>query len=501
MISMDMEKITEIAKRRGFYWLGSDIYNPIAGFWHYGPVGLALKKKIEDAWRNTFVKGEGFYEIEGTDIMPESVFKASGHIKGFSDPLVQCKKCNSLYRADKLIEKESGTFVPEHASLKKFDSIIKEKKIKCPNCGGGFAKARFFNMMFKLHIGPTDQGEVAYLRPETCQAIFVDFLNVYRSMRAKLPFGIAQIGRSFRNEISPRQCLLRQREFTQAEVEIFFNGDSKEFPRFDEMKDYKLNLQMLKDDNVNQVTAADAVKKKLVSYKLIAYYLAKLQQFISSLGIPENAIRLREHTEDERPFYAKAAFDCEVSTALGWVELVANHYRTDYDLKSHMKASGKELTVVEDGKKIVPHVWEISEGIDRTLFIVMMHSFREDKERGWNWFAFPPKIAPYVVAVLPLVSKDGLPEKARGVYEQFKGCYDSYYDESGSIGKRYARADEVGVPWCVTLDHDSLSNKDVTIRDRDSTKQIRVKIKDLTSVIWKLMNGEIKFEKAGKLVK
>jgi glycyl-tRNA synthetase len=498
---MDMEKITEIAKRRGFYWLGSDIYNPIAGFWHYGPVGLILKRKIEDAWRNTFVKGEGFYEIEGTDIMPETVFKASGHIKGFSDPLVQCKKCNSLYRVDKLIEKQSGTFVPEHAPLKKFDEIIKEKKIKCPSCGGGLTKARFFNMMFKLHIGPTEQGEVAYLRPETCQAIFVDFLNVYRSMRAKLPFGIAQIGRSFRNEISPRQCLLRQREFTQAEVEIFFNGDSKEFPRFDEMKDYKLNLQMLKDDNVNQVTAADVVKKKLVSYKLIAYYLAKLQQFISSLGIPENAIRLREHTEDERPFYAKVAFDCDVSTSSGWVELVANHYRTDYDLKNHMKASGKDLTIVEDGKKFVPHVWEISEGIDRTLFVVMMHSFREGKDRGWSWFAFPPKVAPYMVAVFPLVSKDGLPEKAKEVYDQLKGCYGSYYDESGSIGKRYARADEVGVPWCVTVDHDSLSNKDVTIRDRDSTKQVRVEIKDLTNIIWRLMNGEIKFEKAGKLVK
>ncbi len=498
---MDTEKIVEIAKRRGFFWPSSDIYNPIAGFWHYGPTGLALKKKIEDAWRKTFVKDEGFYEIEGTNIMPESVFVASGHVKGFSDPLVQCKKCKSLYRADKLIEKQSKTFVPEHTSLKKFDEIIKEKKIKCPNCEGGLAKTKFFNMMFKLHIGATDEGEVAYLRPETCQVNFVDFLNVYRSMRAKLPFGIVQIGKSFRNEISPRQSLLRQREFTQAEAEIFFNAESKEFQRFDDVKDYKLNLQMVKDDNVKEMTAEESVKRKLISFKLIAYYLAKLQQFISSMGIPANAIRLREHTDDERPFYAKEAFDCEVSTANGWIEVAANHYRTDYDLKCHMKASGKDFSIVEDGKKIVPHVWEISEGIDRTLFSVMVHSFREGKDRGWNWFAFPPMIAPFAVAVFPLVSKDGLPEKAKEVFDQIKECYDAYYDKSGSIGKRYARADEIGVPWCVTIDHDSLSNDDVTVRYRDNTKQIRVKIKDLTDVIWKLRNGKIEFEKAGKLIK
>jgi len=505
---MDAEKIVEVAKRRGFFWPGSGIYNPIAGFWHYGPVGLMLKKKIEHEWRQCFVKDENHYEVEGTNIMPEAVFVASGHVKGFSDPLVQCRKCKSLHRADKLIESQTGEFVPEHASLKKFDEVIEKNKIKCPDCGGGLEETKFFNMMFKLHIGATDTGEVAYLRPETCQVNFVDFLNVYRAMRAKLPFGIVQIGKSFRNEISPRQSLLRQREFTQAESEIFFNAETTEFPKFDGIKDYKLNLQMVKDKSANPVAAEDAIKKGLISFKLIAYYLAKLQMFMNSTGIPIEAIRLREHTEDERPFYAKLAFDCEVKTDEGWVEVAANHYRTDYDLKCHMKESGNDMSVVEDGKKIVPHVWEISEGIDRTLFLVMMHCFREGKNnsgRGWDWFAFPPRIAPYVAAVFPLVNKDNLPEKAGEVYEQLKssaaGCCDIYYDDSGSIGKRYARADEIGTPWCITVDHDTLKNEDVTIRDRDSTKQVRVKIKDLQETLCKLADGEMKFEKSGKPVK
>jgi glycyl-tRNA synthetase len=501
MIIMNNEKIVEVAKRRGFFWPGSEIYNPIAGFWHYGPVGLSLKKKIENEWRKAFVKEEGFYEVEGTNVMPEPVFVASGHVRGFSDPLVQCKKCKSLHRADKLIEKQSGEFVPEHAPLEKFDEIISKKKIRCQDCGGELDKTKFFNMMFKLHIGATNEGEVAYLRPETCQVIFVDFLNVYRTMRTKLPFGIVQIGKSFRNEISPRQSLLRQREFTQAEAEIFFDSAVKEFPNFEKFKDYKLNLQMVKDDSAKKVKAKDAVNTGLIDFELIAYYLAKLQNFLESIGIPLESIRLREHTEDERPFYAKLAFDCEVKTDEGWVEIAANHYRTDYDLKCHMKASGKDLSIVENDKKVVPHVWEISEGIDRTIFLVMVHSFREGKERGWNWFAFPPSIAPFAAAVFPLVSKDKLPEKAREVYEQLKKCYDVYYDESGSIGKRYARADEVGVPWCITVDHDSLKNGDVTVRDRDSTKQVRVKIKDLTEVMWKLMNEETEFGKVGKAVK
>lgn len=486
----NMETIERTAKRRGFFYPSSEIHKTIAGFWNYGPLGAALKRKIEDAWRAYFIKGEGFYEIEGTNIMPEDVFVASGHIKGFADPLVQCKKCKSLHRADKLIEEKTGIFVPERASAEKFDKIIEENKIGCPTCNGELTNTRYFNMMFKLGVGPTEDVEVAYLRPETCQAIFVDFLNVYRSMRAKLPFGIAQIGRSFRNEISPRQTLLRQREFTQAEAEIFFNPDKIDFPKFEEIESYELNLQMLKDEEPSKISLSRALKSGLVKDKLILYYLAKLQRFIHSLGIPLEAIRLREQTDEERPFYATYAFDCEIRTSMEWIEVVANHYRTDYDLKSHMKISGKNLSVIDDGEKIIPHVWEISQGIDRTLLCIMLHSHREGKDRGWEWFAFPPKLAPYTVGVFPLVNKDGIDDKAKEVYEMLKKDFDAFYDGSGSIGRRYARSDEVGTFLAVTVDYHTLDDQTVTIRNRDTTEQIRVKVEEVKGIVNEMLSGK-----------
>jgi len=496
---MDVEKILSIAKRRGFFYPCSEIHGSISGFWDYGPLGTALKKKIEEEWRKFFIKQEGFYEVEGSNIMPEKVFVASGHLKGFSDPLVQCKKCKSLHRADKLIQSQTETFVPEKTSLEKFDEIIENKKVKCPNCNGNLSKTRFFNMMFQINVGPTDQVEVAYLRPETCQTIFADFLNVHRAMRAKLPFGIAQIGRSYRNEISPRQCLLRQREFIQAEAEIFFDETKiNDFPAFEKLKDYKINIQIAGEDAPKQIKLKDALEK--TGGKIIAYYLARVQQFIHSLGIPLEAIRIREMDDEERPFYAKCGFDCEVKTPLGWIEVVANHYRADYDLKSHSEISGKDLKILENGKKITPHVWEISEGVDRTLFCVMLHSYREGKERGWEWFQFSPKISPFHLAVYPLVSKGGLPEKAKEVHETLKKYLDVFYDEPGSIGKRYARADEVGTFLCVTIDYDTLKDSSVTLRSRDTTQQIRVKIEGLANTIKKLVNQEIEFEKAGKLI-
>ncbi|MFQ5710292.1 MAG: glycine--tRNA ligase [Candidatus Geothermarchaeales archaeon] len=498
---MSLKKIVDVAKRRGFFYPGSGIHSPMAGFWHYGPLGTSLKRNIEEAWRRFFIVGEEFFEIEGTNIMPEKVFVASGHLESFADPLVQCKRCKSLHRADKLIEEKTGIFVPERAPTEEFDKTMREHDVRCPSCGGDLANTRYFNMMFKLSVGPTEQAEIAYLRPETCQAIFVDFLNVYRSMRAKLPFGIAQIGRSFRNEISPRQTLIRQREFSQAEAEIFFNPDKiDEFPRFDEVKNYRLNLQMLNDEKVREITVEDAVRSGLIGGRLIAYYLARIQQFINGLGIPIEAIRLREQTDEERPFYAAQAFDCDVNTHLGWVEVVANHYRTDYDLASHMKVSGKDLRVSEEGEKFIPHVWEISQGIDRTLLCVMIHSYRQGKERGWEWLALPPRIAPYQCGVFPLLSKNGLPEKAREVYHLLKQCFHTFYDRSGSIGKRYARSDEIGVPAAITCDYQTLEDDTVTIRDRDSTNQIRVKIEDLTQTLWKLLEGEA-LEKLGKLIK
>jgi glycyl-tRNA synthetase len=494
---MSFEKIVEIAKRRGFFYLSSEIYGGISGFWNYGVVGTLLKKKIENEWRRFFIKEEGFFEIEGSSIMPEKVFVASGHLQSFSDPIVQCKKCKALFRADKLIEEQAGIFLPERATIEDFNKVIKEKNIKCPKCKGELGEVRFFNLMLKVDVGPTEKSETAYLRPETCQAIFVDFLNVYRSCRAKLPFGIAQIGRAFRNEISPRQTLLRQREFTQAEAEIFFNPKNENFPeeKFEKIKDYKLNIW---DTKQNQVTTKEFSER--IKSKLVAYYLAKIQQFMEEIGIPLENIRLRELGEDEKAFYAKYAFDCEVKTQIGWVELVANNYRSDFDLSSHMKLSKKDLSVVEEKEKIVPHVWEISQGIDRTLLCVMLQHYHDEKERGWEWFSFPPKISPYVAGVFPLVSKDDLPKKAKEVFEILKNRFDVFYDENGSIGRRYARADEIGTFLGITIDYQTIEDNTVTLRNRDTTKQIRVKIQNLVEIIEKLINEEIEFEKAGEAV-
>jgi len=495
---MSFEKVVEIAKRRGFFYPGSEIYGGISGFWHYGVVGTLLKKKIENEWRKFFVKEEGFFEIEGSNIMPKDVFVASGHLQSFSDPIVQCKKCKALFRADKLIEEQAGIFLPEKTSVEEFNRIIKEKNIKCPKCKGELGEVRFFNLMLKVEIGP-EKSEIAYLRPETCQAIFVDFLNVYRTSRAKLPFGIAQIGRAFRNEISPRQALLRQREFTQAEAEIFFNpkNENLDAEKFEKIKDYKLNIW---NEKQNQITTEEFSQK--IKSKLVAYYLAKIQQFMERIGIPKENIRLRELGEDEKAFYAKYAFDCEVKTQIGWIEVVANNYRSDYDLSSHMKLSKKDLSVVEEKEKekIIPHVWEISQGVDRTLLCVMLQHYHEKEERGWEWFSFPPKISPYVAGVFPLVSKDNLPNKAKEVFEILKNKFDVFYDENGSIGRRYARADEIGTFLGITIDYQTIEDNTVTLRNRDTTKQIRVKIQNLVEIIEKLINKEIEFEKAGEAV-
>jgi glycyl-tRNA synthetase len=496
------ERLMSLAKRRGFFYPAAEIHTPIAGFWSFGPLGAAMKRRLEGAWRDAFVKDEGYYEVEGSNILPASVFVASGHLAGFTDPLVQCRRCHAMHRADKLVEKAAEIFVPERMPAGEVDRIIADNNIKCPDCEGALDKTRMFNMMFEVKIGATEPRETAYLRPETCQINFIDFANVYRAMRPKLPFGIAQIGRSFRNEISPRQGLLRQREFTQAEMEVFFNPAEKTFARFDGLKDYKLNIQRVGADKVERITAAELVKKGIVEYELIAYYLAKIQRFVNGLGIPLEKIRLREQDPKERPFYAESAFDCEVLTAFGWVEVAANHYRTDYDLGAHAKATGKDLTAMLDsGEKITPHVWEISEGIDRTMFCVLMQAYADGKERGWEWLRLEPKVAPYAAAVFPLVSKDGLDEKAREVHAGLAKCFDVLFDKPGSIGKRYARADEIGVPFCITIDYGTIEDGTVTIRDRDTATQRRVKIAELQAALWDLVFCGAEFGKIGKALK
>lgn len=504
------EKVVEVCKRRGVIFPTAEIYGSLAGFWDYGPIGTLIKRKIENYWRELFVRDEGnVVEMDGCVILPESVFEASGHLKGFVDPIAQCNKCKTIHRADHLIEEKTNKFV-EGKAPKELDEIIKNENIKCPSCGGELGHVRLFNLMLKTEISPIG-GQPAYLRPETAQNIFTAFRRLFLSSRAKLPFGVAQVGRSFRNEISPRRFIVRLREFNQFEIEMFINPDDADnCPNFDAVAKTKINFfsrdAQKKKGKPLSITASQALEKKLIPNKYLAYFMAREMQFYQNLGIPASALRHRHMLPEETPHYSKANFDMEIRFDFGWKETVGNAYRGDYDLKQHMKHSKTDLSVAigESGKKVVPDVVEPSFGLERSFAGVLLHCFCDGKEkggRGWDWFAFPAKIAPYTIAIFPLLSKDRLPEKAKEVHTMLKKLYDVFYDESGSIGKRYARADEIGIPYCATIDHQSLKDSTVTLRDRDTMKQIRVPIKELCATIWNLADKKIKFEKAGKLIK
>ena len=472
------DKITELAVRRGFYFPAAEIYpNAPAGFWDYGPLGSALKRRIIDVWRETIVRRDGMLEIDGAQILPEVVFEASGHLKSFVDPLTECKKCRAILRADRLIQEKTGRLIPEALSSEELDSLLRKHDIACPECGGELSQVVKFNMMFRFLAGPKLDTKIA-LRPETCQSIFLDFPRIYRTMRVKLPIGLAQVGRSFRNEISPRQSLVRLRELTQAEVEVFFNPKTvEEFKRYEEVTDKKLNFLLLKASNVQTLTAKEAVDKDVVQNRLVAYYLVLLEEFYEKLGISPENIRLRELPAEEKPFYAESAWDLEIGTSFGWLETVANHYRTDYDLRVHSEGSKSDLSVMDGNEKVLPWIWEDSMGIDRTLLVVLDAAYTEEKKR--KILELPNYLAPIQVAVFPLVDRDGLTEKAKHVCDMLKIRFDAAFDEKDSIGRRYYRMDEIGVPFAVTIDYDTLEDDTVTVRERDSKKQVRVEISQL----------------------
>jgi len=500
---MEIEKIIDIAKKRGFIFQSAEIYGGISGFFDYGPLGTAMKNKIENFWREFFVKSEGnIFEISSRTIAPEPVWQASGHLKDFVDPITQCQSCKSMFRADNLIEELIGKFV-EGIKPEELTEIIRENKIKCPKCKGILSDIRIFNLMFKTNVGPVE-GTNVYLRPETAQGIFTNFKNILNSTRAKLPFGVAQIGISYRNEISPRQWLIRLREFNQMEIEFFINPKKPEYSNFSKIAKKKLKVvtreEQKKSGKAVEITAEELIKKQIIPNQWMIYFMLKELEWYQQLGIPLDALRHRHMLPEETPHYSKGNFDMEIKYDFGWKEVVGNAYRTDFDLSTHMKHSGKDLTTVEDGEKIICHVIEPSFGLDRTFYAILLHCFVEDKKRGWDWFKFPAKISPFVAAVYPLVSKDGLPEKAKEVFNSLKGCFDVLYDESGSIGKRYARADEVGILGTLTVDYQTLKDNTITLRNRDDMKQIRVEIKDLKNILWRFLEGE-KLEKLGKIVK
>ena len=480
---MNYDNVMKLALERGFYFPSCEVYGDSqAGFWEYGPNGVSIKNKFLELWRQQLVRRDRMLEIDGSQIMSKSVFEASGHLGNFADPIVKCKECKSTFRADKLIVDVSEVEIPESSDLNEFDNVIKEKAISCPKCNGSLDNTKKFNMMFKVGIGPEE--EEAYLRPETCQSIFVDFPRLFKTMRGKLPIGIAQVGKSFRNEIAPRQSLLRLREFYQAEIEVFCNPNKLDvLDKFSEIENTTLRIQ--NEQEVVTVTCKQAVESGIIPNKFVAYYLGLLSEFYKKTGIDMNKSRFRKLGEKEKAFYAEVAFDFEVETTIGWLELVACNYRSDYDLSSHAKKSKEKFEVMDNDEKVLPHVFEISMGIDRSLYCVLEHGYRDDKENERVVLSIRPYLAPVHVGVLSLVKKDGLAEKTNDVYLNIKTKFDSFLDHAGAIGRRYRRLDEIGAPFAITIDHQTKDDDTVTIRSRDSMSQDRVKIKDLEEILSK----------------
>ena len=478
---MNYEEVMKLALERGFYFPSCEVYSDAsAGFWEYGPSGVGLKNKFLELWRRELIRRDGMMEIDGSQIMSKSVFEASGHLGNFADPIIKCTKCNSTFRADRTIAEIANIEIPESADLIEFDNAIKENKIQCPKCKGDFSSTKKFNMMFKVGIGP--QEEEAYLRPETCQSIFVDFPRLFKTMRGKLPLGIAQVGKSFRNEIAPRQSLLRLREFYQAEIEVFCNPTRlDDVEKFAEVENTVIRVQT--DAEPISMTCKEALESGIVPNKFVAYYLGILTEFYEKTGIDVSKSRFRKLGDKEKAFYAEVAFDFEVETTIGWLELVACNYRADYDLSSHAKMSKEKFEVMDNDEKVLPHVFEISMGIDRSLYTILEHSLKKDEEHERMVLSLKPYLSPVHVGILSLVKKDGLKEKTDEIFLNIKRKFDAFLDHSGAIGRRYRRLDEIGAPFAITVDHQTLEDNTVTIRKRDSMEQSRVNISEIDSIL------------------
>ncbi len=446
----NFDKIVNLCKNRGFIFPGSDIYDGLANTWDYGPVGVELKNNIKRAWWKKFVQeAHNSFGVDADIFMNSRVWDASGHTASFSDPKMDCKSCKTRHRADNLIEEHSkGKVNPDLMSNEEMENYIKEHHVCCPKCGKcDWTPIRNFNLMFSTSRGVTDESQnLIYLRPETAQGEFVNFLNVQRSMRAKVPFGIAQIGKAFRNEVTPGNFTFRTIEFEQMEHQWFCRADE--------------------------------------SMKYYEEYKKKAMDFLLSLGF--KAENLRFHDHDKLAHYAKAASDIQYFYPIGWEELNGIHHRGDWDLSRHQEYSGKSMLYLDPytNEKYIPNVIEYSIGADRLTLAVMCEAYDEEKlENGETRVVmhFHPAIAPYKVAILPL--QKNLSEKAMDVYTKLSKHFMVTYDEAGSIGKRYRRQDEIGTPMCVTIDFDTLDNDTVTIRDRDTMEQIRLKIDDLINYI------------------
>lgn len=470
------EEILRLALERGFFYPAAEIYNDsLAGFWDYGPLGFLMKNNLIREWRSLIVNSEDMIEIDGALILPKSVFEASGHLSSMVDPIVECTRCHTRLRADKYIAEKTGLLIDERKSSEEFQELVAKYKLRCPKCGGELGRPTTFNMMFRVGVGAENAD--AYLRPETAQNIFTSFSRLSKTQRIKLPKGIAQLGKSFRNEIAPRQSLLRLRELIQAEAEIFFNPSSEfDKTRFQRLEN--IRMRILPFEGEMREVRGPSEASPIFGMEIMAYYFALLQRFYTSIGFATEDTRFRELSPNDRAFYTTKAFDFEIKSGTEWNEVVACNYRTDYDLSTHSKASKKDMTVMDGEKKVLPHVLELSLGVDRTLFLLLDRFFVHEKDR--DVLRLPAKVAPYLAAVFPLVSKPPFESVAESIYEDLKNQeFRVFYDDSGAIGRRYRRMDEVGTPFCITVDSQSLEDKTVTIRQRDSMAQERVQANEL----------------------
>ena len=573
--------INELARRRGFFWQSYEIYGGVSGFVTYGFLGAKLKQNIENKLREIFVNKLGIMEIESPIIAPSKVFEASGHVEHFKEPMVECSKCKRRFRADHLLQEKAKLCESdvEKLSLKELKEAIEKYNVPCPECGGTFSEPKHFLTMFKTTIGPYSEA-VGYGRPEAAQGIFVEFRRLYEMAREKLPFGVMQIGHALRNEISPRQGLIRLREFTIIDIEFFFDPEDPECFLLKDVSDETLRLVLAESklrgsEEIVEVTVKEALEKGYIKVPWQAAFMALAKRLLVELGVPAEKQRFIEKLPWERAHYSLQSFDQEVYVERwGWVEVSGHAYRSDYDLKQHMQFSGTdtrvfkeyekpivvEKTVVkplmaklgptfkeeaqkvaemlsevnpeeveasfkekgyftlgkhkilpeyveiakckveERGRRFIPHVVEPSFGSDRLVYVTLEYAYRVKDDRVM--LSFPRDIAPIQIGVYPLVSRDGLPEKALQVYRMLVDeGFTVEYDEVGSIGRRYARADEAGTPLGITIDYETLKDDTVTIRDRDTWRQVRNRIDVLPELLHKYFHKKIDFEDLGTLVK
>ena len=567
------EAVMELAKRRGFFWQSYEIYGGVAGFYDLGPLGVRLKDKIISLWREFFIKKHSniVVEIETPIIAPSKVFEASGHLEHFTDPIVECMKCGRKFRADHLIEEKLG-IKAEGLSVEEMTNIIREHDLRCPVCGGPLSEVKLFNLLFKTTIGPYSSN-IGYLRPETAQGMFVAFKRVYEVSRKRLPLGIAQIGRVARNEISPRQGMLRLREFTIAEIEFFFDPEepfsndliSELMDRLPRRKIRVLTVDAKKngEEKPFEVDVEEAIRDKIILTPWLGYWMLVAQEFMHALGIGYSDMYFDEKAPEERAHYSAQTFDQLVHVSrYGWIEVSGHSYRTDYDLSRHMKYSGQDLrvfkqykepiivkkkqliwdkawigrtfksraktifeelarlnveeaikeleekgyievagariprdkiTVVEreekiTGKRFIPHVAEPSFGVERILYVVLDHAYTV--KDGRVVLRLPRRIAPIDVAVFPLVKDAQIVKLAKKLWiELMNNGFYTLYDEEDSIGRRYARIDEIGVPAAITVDYQSLEDSTVTLRDRDTWDQVRIHIDKVVEAVRDFING------------